>query len=213
MRKSICGSLTHLSASLYSSPVHFLHELLQNAEDNTYAPGVDAAFELVLQPDGVLVCNNEQGFRPKDVLSLCSVAVSTKVAGQHIGQKGLGFKSVFAATDSPHLLSEPWQFKFAPGRDEVASYITPVWLEDMPAAMLDSSHTAHGKTRIWLPLKSSLQDSTFLDKVAAAFDPVSLLNMRKIRRFAVHDLRSGSLHKCFKLTGGTEDEIISCKQY
>lgn len=29
MRKSICGSLKHLGSDLYSSPVHFLHELIQ----------------------------------------------------------------------------------------------------------------------------------------------------------------------------------------
>jgi hypothetical protein len=29
MRKSICGSLKHLGSDLYSSPVHFLHEIIQ----------------------------------------------------------------------------------------------------------------------------------------------------------------------------------------
>jgi hypothetical protein len=29
MRKSICGSLKHLGSDLYTSPVHFLHELIQ----------------------------------------------------------------------------------------------------------------------------------------------------------------------------------------
>ena len=34
MRKSICGSLKHLGSDLYSSPVHFLHELIQVASSS-----------------------------------------------------------------------------------------------------------------------------------------------------------------------------------
>ena len=36
MRKSICNSLKHLGAPLYSSCTHFIRELIQNAEDNSY---------------------------------------------------------------------------------------------------------------------------------------------------------------------------------
>lgn len=34
MRKSVCGSLKHLGFDLYSSPVHFLHELIQVVESH-----------------------------------------------------------------------------------------------------------------------------------------------------------------------------------
>jgi hypothetical protein len=40
MRKSICGSLRHLGADLYSSALHFIHELVQNADDNRYSQEV-----------------------------------------------------------------------------------------------------------------------------------------------------------------------------
>ena len=41
--------------------------------------------------------NNEPGLLPKHVLAMSSIAESTKQAGKdNIGQKGIGFKSVFA---------------------------------------------------------------------------------------------------------------------
>ena len=44
MRKSICGSLKHLGSDLYSSPVHFLHELIQ------------VLFSLLQFPSSYLMC-------------------------------------------------------------------------------------------------------------------------------------------------------------
>lgn len=45
----------------------------------------------------VTVLNNERGFSPANVRALCDVGRSTKGKGGlgYIGQKGIGFKSVF----------------------------------------------------------------------------------------------------------------------
>jgi hypothetical protein len=48
LRKSICGSLKHLGAELYSSPTHFLHEIIQNAEDNIYLPQAEPRLKITL---------------------------------------------------------------------------------------------------------------------------------------------------------------------
>lgn len=198
MRKSICGSLRHLGADLYSSPAHFFHELNYNAEDNEY-DDCCPVLEVSLRPRSILITNNERGFRPKDVLSLCSVAESGKISGVHIGQKGLGFKSVFSCTNNPHVLSGPWRFKLQlPGRNEM-SYITPVWLNgssaeqlppDMQDMVLSPAHIP--KTHIYLPLKDAQCNSPeFMQAMQAMLDPavlsVILINMRHLRRFVVNN--------------------------
>ena len=80
-----------LSATLYSSQVHFVMELIQNADDNSYLPGVTPTIRLELFPHAVVVYNNEQGFTEKDVEAICDVGGSTKAnKSGYIGQKGIG---------------------------------------------------------------------------------------------------------------------------
>jgi hypothetical protein len=194
MRDSLNGSLKHLGAELYSSPLHFLREFLQNADDNIFETNCPE-FRLELNVNGILISNNEVGFGPKEVRALCRLAVSTKTGGHHVGQKGLGFKSVFGATDSPHILSRAWQFMFQVDskRDAVANYITPRWVENLPDELVEAKSTFPDYTHFWLPFKvqsnwSSEQGNTLLE----ATDEHLLLNMRKLRCFVVSDRRQKS---------------------
>ena len=52
-------ALQRLSQELYSKDTHFVLELVQNADDNSYASGVLPAMEFILQDSGVTVLNNE----------------------------------------------------------------------------------------------------------------------------------------------------------
>ncbi|CAF1046756.1 unnamed protein product [Rotaria sp. Silwood1] len=193
MRKSICGSLKHLGSDLYSSSVHFLHELIQNAEDNTYDCTIVPCLRIELNHDYILLSNNEQGLRATDVLAICSLAVSTKnIEQKHIGEKGVGFKSVFAASDQPMLISHAWKFYFkVPGVDAM-SYITPLWVENIPECISSQISTNNQNTHLYLPLK--LQAHTpaanqFLNDVARAVDPCILLNMRQLKKLEIVDRR------------------------
>ncbi|GFH15830.1 DUF3883 domain-containing protein [Haematococcus lacustris] len=89
-------ALSRLSQELYSRDSHFVLELVQNADDNSYPPGVIPTLEFVLHEDRITVLNNEVGFSEANLRALCDVGRSTKanVSG-YIGQKGIGFKSVF----------------------------------------------------------------------------------------------------------------------
>lgn len=82
-------SLDLLSAKLYSSDVHFVMELLQNADDNKYNDTIIPTIKFELYPHAVVVYNNEVGFNLKNIVAVCNVGGSTK-KGQHgyIGQKG-----------------------------------------------------------------------------------------------------------------------------
>jgi hypothetical protein len=79
-----------LSTELYSKPTHFLLELLQNADDCSYAPGVQPRVLLVLMRDALLHATNETGFTAADISSICSMAMCSKSrkVGVFTGEKG-----------------------------------------------------------------------------------------------------------------------------
>ena len=85
--------------------------------------------KVFLNSKSAIFFNNEVGFKAKDVLSLCQIGKSTKTGGGAIGRKGLGFKSVFGCSDTPVVISEPFEFCFRfDGMDEMG-YITPYYCQ------------------------------------------------------------------------------------
>lgn len=70
---------------------------VQNADDNIYPENVEPTLAFILQESGITVLNNEQGFSAHNIRALCDVGNSTKkgTTAGYIGQKGIGFKSVF----------------------------------------------------------------------------------------------------------------------
>ncbi|KAF3854058.1 hypothetical protein F7725_014746 [Dissostichus mawsoni] len=109
-------SLDRLSTELYSKDTHFVLELIQNADDNSYPSevGVVPALAFVVEKDCITVLNNETGFQDRNIKAICDVGRSTK--GKHkygyIGQKGIGFKSVFKVTDCPEIHSNGFHLRF-----------------------------------------------------------------------------------------------------
>jgi hypothetical protein len=72
---------------------------------------------------------NERGFNPKNVDAICRVRASTKRradSGVHfIGEKGIGFKSVFQAASTVWISSRHYSFKFDTSRR--LGMIAPIW--------------------------------------------------------------------------------------
>lgn len=69
---------------------------VQNADDNVYKKSVEPTLVFILQESGIVILNNEEGFSAENIRALCDVGKSTKKgSGGYIGQKGIGFKSVF----------------------------------------------------------------------------------------------------------------------
>ena len=70
---------------------------VQNTDDNAYPTHVEPTLAFILQSNGVVVLNNELGFTAENIRALCDVGNSTKKGSNagYIGQKGIGFKSVF----------------------------------------------------------------------------------------------------------------------
>ncbi|CAN8254878.1 unnamed protein product [Cochlearia groenlandica] len=196
-------AVKNLSAELYAKDVHFLMELIQNAEDNEYPEGVDPSLEFVITseditatgaPSTLLIFNNERGFSQKNIESICSVGRSTKKGNRkrgYIGEKGIGFKSVFLITSQPYIFSNGYQIRFneAPCSHCSLGYIVPEWVEQSPS--LADIQRIYGlgsslpTTTIILPLKS--------DKVKPVKEQLSnvhpevLLFLTKIKRLSIRE--------------------------
>jgi len=158
------NAVEKLAKEIYSKKSHFIFELIQNAEDNDYASDAKPTLKFVLLPDDptdtensegcLCVFNNETGFAEANVRAISKIGKSTKTdsgASGFIGEKGIGFKSVFQITSSPHIFSNGFQFKFVE-KDPIAKlgYIVPYWIEDTPEIVgIHYDYT----TALLLPLK------------------------------------------------------------
>lgn len=129
-------SLQRLSEELYSKDTHFVLELVQNADDNSYldpTPSPASSFvpslKFTLSKHCIIVLNNETGFSEKNIRAICDVGRSTKDhnASGYIGQKGIGFKSVFRVTETPEVHSRGYHIRFDSSMP--IGYILPQWVE------------------------------------------------------------------------------------
>ncbi|CAO2818412.1 unnamed protein product [Amaranthus hypochondriacus] len=217
-----------LSAELYSKDVHFLMEIIQNAEDNEYPEGVEPSLEFFITsqditttgaPATLLIFNNEKGFSHKNVESICSVGESTKAGNRkrgYIGEKGIGFKSVFLLTAHPYIFSNGYQIRFseAPCPECDIAYIVPEWVENKPSISDIQRIYGYDKTLPTTTLILPLKDN----KVKAVKDQLSslhpelLLFLSKIKRLSIKaDNEDPALNKIQAISITTERDFVSKK--
>lgn len=117
----------------YSDQAHFIYELLQNADD---AHATIARF--ILEPTRLIFAHNgskkfslsdpaneehdsNEG-KLGDINAITSIANSNKTKAS-IGKFGVGFKSVFQYTSTPHIYDPNFRFK-------IERFIVPILLDD-----------------------------------------------------------------------------------
>ena len=151
LQDGLMRSIHRLAAELYSGNVHFVLELVQNADDNAYTPGVVPTLRIVARREQIVFENNEAGFAERHVLAICSMGESTKQASDagYIGNKGIGFKSVFKLTATPEVHSRDYHIRFDSSDGGGLGYIVP-----KPIAEPAGWDASHG-TAIVLPLAAS----------------------------------------------------------
>lgn len=203
--------LERLSIELYSRDTHFVLELVQNADDNSYPEDESVAalpsLVFVLEKDKIVVLNNEVGFMETNIRALCDVGKSTKGAHRYgyIGQKGIGFKSVFRESDCPEVHSNGYHIRFD-AKSGPIGYILPKWIgeghgadadefdgvtdtEDEKQEDASSSEYDRWSTRIVLPLKEEHQGME-KSSLAARFrdvHPSLLLFLHRLRVIHIID--------------------------
>ncbi len=97
-----------LLTDLYPDNAHFIYELLQNAED-----ACASKVHFILNTDRLeFEHNGDKLFKIDDIKSITSIGTSTKVDDPtNIGKFGIGFKAVFAYTNTPEIESDEFHFR------------------------------------------------------------------------------------------------------
>jgi len=188
-KQTLIGTLTTLADDLYEKDSHFIFELIQNAEDNIYGEGVEPklVFEFSERSiEGVkktilTVTNNELGFKEENVKAICQAAVSTKKKKYgYIGEKGIGFKSVFRVTTSPYIFSNGFHFVL-PEHDEETGlrYLVPRWVETEPKGI------NRKETTILLPIDKKKGDLETVINSLKDISPETILFLSKINQLDI----------------------------
>ncbi|KAH7127402.1 hypothetical protein EDB81DRAFT_662832 [Dactylonectria macrodidyma] len=131
----ISSSVLTLAKNLYTSNARFVFELLQNADDNHFEKakrlGQVPYVAFKVHPDRIVIECNEDGFTPENLKAICAVGRSSKTGAQgYIGEKGIGFKSVFMAAWKVHIQSGDFSFYFQHRiQDSGFGMIRPLWEE------------------------------------------------------------------------------------
>lgn len=188
-RVSLANSIKTLADDLYAKDTHFIFELIQNAEDNDYDPNKKPTLQFKLcqqQLNGrfgpvLIVHNNEVGFQEQHVQALCRVGDSTKKKAQgYIGEKGIGFKSVFRITKCPYIFSNGFRFCLPEHDQETGlGYIVPQWMPELPA------RAAAKKTTIIIPLDKDEGDTQTVARALRDIAPETILFLDKLNAINV----------------------------
>ena len=158
-----------LLVDLYPDRTHFVFELLQNAEDALRRPNARASsgrVGFVLADGAVRFSHYGDPFTTDDVRGVCAIARRAKELDlTAIGRFGIGFKSVYAITDSPEVHSGDEHFT-------VTDYVQPAAVPPIPLA--------EGETVITLPLKEAAGANDIAGQFERLGDQRTLLFLRAI---------------------------------
>jgi len=162
-----------LLGHLYSERTHFIFELIQNAED---AGATDLIFDLF--DDRLEVRHDGRPFDEADVRGVCGVGRTAKSGDlTKIGKFGIGFKSVYAYTNSPRIDSGDESFR-------IQNYVRPVAAD--PPKQIPGDDLG---TLFVFPFDlASVSAATAVTEISAALtaiDPETLLFLRSIERIRV----------------------------
>lgn len=154
--------------------------MIQNADDNQYADSVPT-IEFNYTSGCLRVDCNETGFRYKNVEAICQIANSTKLAqdgaNPFIGEKGIGFKSVFKVADVVYIKSNHYSFKLDRNNGGLG-IITPVWVDNPPFEVRPNY------TTFYLELSRTCNVNALKDKLNNLSLPM-LLFLRQLQRIKV----------------------------
>ena len=103
---------------VYSNNQRFIYELIQNVDDCEYENVSDASLEIQFkytnEPGEIILTYNEKGFTPGNVFAITGIAEASKNISAdkvEIGEKGIGFKSVFGIADKVRIESGMFAFE------------------------------------------------------------------------------------------------------
>ena len=160
-------AVLELLGQLYSDRAHFIFELIQNAED---AGATELTFELF--DDRLEVRHDGRPFTAADVRGICGVGQGTKAEDlTQIGKFGIGFKSVYAYTNTPRIYSSEEHFR-------IEKYVRPYLVESL-------DELAAGTLFVFPFDRAEVSATVAVQEISAALsklDVDTLLFLRSIER-------------------------------
>jgi hypothetical protein len=178
------NSLIILGDTTYEDRKHFLLELIQNADDANYKED-DTVISFVIHNDSLEIVYNETGFTTNDVIAITGTGASTKTANKlsansFIGEKGIGFKSVFALAKEVQIESGPWRFKL-----NKENYIVPELISSSSQTIIEGT-----KLRVYFSNSESVTivADELLKLVTKQLE--SFLFLQKLKTFNYRDERN-----------------------
>lgn len=128
-----------------------------------------------------MIDSNEDGFSTANIKAICSIGESTKSSFQgFIGEKGIGFKSVFKVANKVHVQSGLYSFAFeyrSDGNDNGLGMVTPM---NEPYLKLSDS----ARTRMILYLSDTC-DRAALAKEFESLPDTLLLFLKKLKSLSI----------------------------
>lgn len=173
---------------------------MQNADDAKYLQhNVTPAITFTVCQTELIVDLNEDGFSLSDVRSICYTGQSSKTLDtESTGEKGFGFKSVFAVADQVRIQSGLWSFRFEHKReDDGLGMITPIWEQT------ENHLPSNVRTRFILRYAAS--EDHGLEDLCAEFEaqhPSILFALRKLKKMCINfqDVEGRNHTICFDKT-------------
>ena len=175
----------------------YIFELLQNADDCDYPPNVVPSFSLKQDGNNVFLRYNEVGFSRSNIRSLTAIGESTKnklIDGQYgtIGEKGVGFKTVFSIASRVLIQSGEYAFSLTDREPTIPK----------PAEVKEES--AFQGTRMIMVLKDQSSFRQLSDKAVLEM----CLCLRKLR-----SLQIGNHKVSIEEVNGKRTITVDDKQY
>ena len=131
------------------------------------------------KPGSLRIDCNEVGFNAENVEAICAISRSTKsgktMDWEYIGEKGIGFKSVFKAADIVWISSRDFTFKL--DKTKFLGIVAPVW-ETFP------EKTQPGCTSNYLQLSNGYEEDLLIHELLT-FDTNLLIFLRRVREINI----------------------------
>ncbi|MCB9018069.1 MAG: hypothetical protein WCQ55_00545 [Paludibacteraceae bacterium] len=191
----------------YSDQAHFLYELLQNADDAaaSYVRIHLFSDRLVFIHDGSIhfsisdVEQEESGAEIGHLNAITSIGASSKHGGNKIGKFGVGFKSVFQYTDTPHIEDDNFSF-------HIVDFIVPE--EEEPVV----SDRKCGETLFSIPFRNpAVAFGEIVEKLKVLNKPLLFLHSLNSIKWDSHDGQVGFYTKestVGRMFGNTEYAFV-----
>ncbi len=181
-------AVLELLGALYSDRTHFIFELIQNAED---AGATELGFALF--GDRLEVRHDGRPFTEADVRGICGVSQGTKAHDlTQIGRFGIGFKSVYAYTNTPVITSGDERFR-------IENYVRPHGEPEAPARPPARPATEpltgpDDSTLFVFPFdRDEVPATVAVDEIAralAGLDAETLLFLRNLHRISIDQINT-----------------------